>query len=1035
MAPRHSFLPPLYPMASLSANDSAEWGYVSPIPLLTDWFGEEVPEGAAQIRLGWCPTHLQLRAAASAPPTPLLPRSAPGDADFWRQEHVDFQWQRSGGERIQFILAPDGRLFVSDASAQGHDGLSAAGTVGQAGWQATLSIPWAVLGVAAPAAGMQFAGQIAHVRWSGKVPCYAVFSATPLGFSQAERHGAFVLAAPGRRACLQALRAVGSPLRCGPNAFAAVLTNPGTETLRGLFQVECDHAHGAAPAVSCPVALPPGETELPLGLHLERPRYTRYTFWLRTHEGSTRLGAVTLRGTAAPLPPGTAGRRHPYLFFDSDGLAALRRKATRPAFAALREALAKRPDVAARLPAAGEAVSLAITRTCMNWFRVAKETMLRDGEGRRTPKAAYLWSRFSPAGQAMWRSLRETVKPTDEQLAVLIPECNALLARRDFYNAAAFAGVALPDEAEDALARGLETLSAEALFRVNRIVLQSAVECVGAFRLDLGGLAGDCFRAWVVTGEAELVALATRVVGAAEKVMIPGAHIDLGEGNVCGQLALAYDGFHAHLSPEERAVWVRVLKRFLQLHIRTAEAFHWNCTAIPNANPVCNGNGGLVALALLEEEPQLARRSLALARKWIWNWVDWCNGPDGGNTEGCQYWQYGSDSFYRFALALERVAGTDDGLLAQPAIRNHMNMIRVALSNDGCLHGINDTIPMPVGTDIAWLHAGRFDDDFALWYGDHSTRIYAAMAAAGRDVPYHSPGPYALFFRPDCEEATESPALPTALVLPDIEYGVIRSAPRWDAPLVAFMKGSRPPYTHHNQPDTGAFSVHLRGERLLIDPGYYKEEPECHCLPVIAGVTPTAPTDRRGHFVDWGTRGAVRWLVLDATAAYRGAAARVVRHLVMVGDETLVLLDDIVPPPGVDALPVRAQYQAGGETSLLGDGATVRIVGRVARLELRLLGPVELATVCQEERTLHDTHWGYHFAACRHFPVTVAYEAVADEPLVTLCRDSTERGPGMVTYTNGGGRLVVRCEREPVAVFLRTARGWQLEGCPATEGS
>ena len=75
-----------------------------------------------------------------------------------------------------------------------------------------------------------------------------------------------------------------------------------------------------------------------------------------------------------------------------------------------------------------------------------------------------------------------------------------------------------------------------------------------------------------------------------------------------------------------------------------------------------------------------------------------CGGTDGGNTEGAQYWAYGMESFLRFALLLERLTGIDEGLVTHPLIRNALNMVRVSLCNDGALHGVNDTIPMPVTT-------------------------------------------------------------------------------------------------------------------------------------------------------------------------------------------------------------------------------------------------------------------------------------------------------------------------------------------------
>ena len=69
-----------------------------------------------------------------------------------------------------------------------------------------------------------------------------------------------------------------------------------------------------------------------------------------------------------------------------------------------------------------------------------------------------------------------------------------------------------------------------------------------------------------------------------------------------------------------------------------------------------------------------------------------------------------------------------------------------------------------------------------------------------------------LLYRPTLPEITEQPPLPTAFKLDSIEYSIARSGTNHDCALVAGLKGSRPPYTHHNQPDTGSFFVLLNDE-------------------------------------------------------------------------------------------------------------------------------------------------------------------------------------------------------------------------------
>ena len=179
-----------------------------------------------------------------------------------------------------------------------------------------------------------------------------------------------------------------------------------------------------------------------------------------------------------------------------------------------------------------------------------------------------------------------------------------------------------------------------------------------------------------------------------------------------------------------------------------------------------------------------------------------------------------------------------------------------------------------------------------------------------------------------------------------------------------------------------------------------------------------------GEIIACESRGDVRYLACDATAAYRGAAQRMVRHLVMVGEEGVVLVDDIVPAR--PATPVTAQYQAGGITELLADGRLL-IHGQRATLRLEVLSPSACALTLHPERSLHDTHWGYHFAACRLFPVTLDFTAAEEVPLVTLLLDATTAQPGAAQLTLEGQHLLLRLPSGRMIAFGYRDGRWLLD--------
>jgi hypothetical protein len=1012
--PRNGYLPPRARVTRMTRDTPRFWAAAPPVPALTDPSGESVTNRAV-IRLAFDGERLHADVRVRELNPVLRPDWGPGSNRFWEQDHIEIRFlpdSRHDLNQVQLIVAADGRVWDNRGAWAKPGVVRSVGKRLRGGWAVRLAVPYEALGVAPPVSGDRWRGIVGHTRWGGGGLDIACSGATELGYPQADRFGEWLFGEPLESVFLESVGEGG-----------LVVVNRSRTPVRGVLRLAMERGGRTAQSETRNQRLAPGRTRIPFSPSAVFPLFDRYSFgWKGEGELESDWGAVSLRGALPQLRRAAGAQARPGLLFDAEGIAAIRAKMKREPFLSERGRFSVPPGdlTGTGLPGPDEPVSMAITKSCMNWFRVAKETMLRDGEGKRKPAAAYLWERQSEAAKAAWRGIVKTVQPTHGDLEVLIAELNGLLARRDFYNAAAFADVHLPAEGRELLARGVEALRDDEVFRLNRIVLQSTVECIGAFRMDLVMKPGELWGRWLVTGDDRLIATATRAVRAALRLTIMDHQIHLHEGMAAGSLALAYDSFYPRLGRADRVVWRQLLMRFVALYLETARRRAWTVTTIANANPVGNGGCGLAALALLRERPREAGEALGFARRYIRIWLDYCSGPSSGNTEGAQYWQYGMENFLRFARALERVTGSDDGLLAHPAVANAMNMIRVGLCNDGALHGVNDTVPMPIGGAIGWFLAGRTGDRFGLWYGDHALRWLRARQAAGRPVAYDISLTDMLLNRPAVAPARRQPPLPEAFMLPDIQYGILRSGTAFDCRWTAGLKGSRPPYTHHNQRDTGAVFIELRGERLLIDPGYYKPEPEDHSLPLIDGKGPVQPAGWTGTITACGKRGPLRWLSVDATAAYGGAAERVVRHLVLAGDEGVVLLDDIVA-----AGKVTARYTCGGVTRPRG-AQGVDISGTKARLRMELLGRAEARPVLEPERSLHDSHWGYHFADCLLFPVTAEYAADVKSPLVTVFLDETDGKKGACKVERKDDRLTVRLPGGARVCFAFEGGVWQL---------
>lgn len=1015
IANRNRWLPPRVYVPRV---ESGDWSRLAPVALLTDPFGEEISPRAARVRLGWSAAQLLIEASVESAGT-LLERLPPGHPDFWKQDHLDIRAAAEddayGG---QVIVALDGRWWHDGPVSRGANSTVSAEKHGASGWTVRAALPWPALGLEKVAAGERFALQLAHLRWDGSNPTFSEISPAPLGFGQRER-AALMTLLDDAQLPLDCSVSVGEVLTAGRNRVALTLRDRSGGGFRGRLRAQFEQ-DGDVPYASLEQAVevpPSGTARVELDVVLERPAYTRVRLSIDDGSSHRELSAFTLRAPAPPLKAQRA-RRHPYMLFDATGLAAFRAKAEQPFLASLAAKLdPKDADFDETFLGSYLNGVPPIGERDMNWFRVAKESMLRDGEGGKRKSSRRIWELLGVDAQAALRDVVRTVQTTPQQMRVLLPAFNRLQSLPEFYDAEAFSAVELPEEANRLAARERASLSSSELALLNRTVLQCSIECMHGCGMELIGRISRWFACWLRTGDERFIGLATRAARTATTALVLPPFVHLHEGGAGTQLAMAYDAFHPHLSEEDRQRWQQLLKRFLEIYLATARRWHWCATAIPNANPVDNGGMGCVALAMLDEEPAMATEALCWARKFIWNFLDWCVGPDGGNTEGAQYWQYGTESLAHFALMLERATGSDDGIFAHPAFARAMAMVRVGLCNDGSMHGMNDTVPMPVGAEIAWLVARRgHDAELAGWYGDHALRLSREAATAGRLFAYHPDPVFSLVVRDDAPERLDAPPFPALYVVESIQYGILRSSPQWDCRWSVCVKGSRPPYTHHNQPDTGAISVDLAGERLLIDPGYYKDKPEHHCLPLIGGRGPVTPSAWTGRIFSSGECGALRWIAIDSTAAYAGVAERVRRWIVLNGEAGVVVLDDIVPAN--PAAPVTSQWQCGGTVEMDGESA-VLINGERARMRLALDGA---KPVIQPERTLHDVHWGYHFARCRHFPVLAKYAAAAATPLVAV---ATEMRASNVRREQE--RIVAEIERAVAVSFVRDGAGmWTL---------
>jgi hypothetical protein len=144
----------------------------------------------------------------------------------------------------------------------------------------------------------------------------------------------------------------------------------------------------------------------------------------------------------------------------------------------------------------------------------------------------------------------------------------------------------------------------------------------------------------------------------------PSHFLDVGE--MTAAMAIGYDWFYDTLKPETRAVFRRAIVEKGLRQSLDAKAPHnsWQQDE-NNWVQVCYGGLSLGALAIAEDEPELAAQILARARAGIGRGLK-PYAPDGVYPEGPGYWSYGTTYQVMMIAGLESALGTDWGLKSSP---------------------------------------------------------------------------------------------------------------------------------------------------------------------------------------------------------------------------------------------------------------------------------------------------------------------------------------------------------------------------------
>ncbi len=316
--------------------------------------------------------------------------------------------------------------------------------------------------------------------------------------------------------------------------------------------------------------------------------------------------------------------------------------------------------------------------------------------------------------------------------------------------------------------------------------------------------------AWIHTGEAVFAERAARELATvcAFTDWNPSHFLDVAEMSLA--VAIGYDWFHAELPDDIRQqVRAALLEKGLRPSFVT-EPPQWWVRGSNNWGQVCHAGMVAAALAIADDEPELARRVVLRAVTGV-PCAMAAYAPDGIYPEGPIYWEYGSSFNVILIECLERVLGTDFGLTRQPGFLKSIDFMLQATGPTGRTFNFADcgAAARRMGT-LHWFAARQglqlpSDTAEAGW-------LHGKLEALPRDrlaglLPFWLP-------------PANAPAVPRTLDWcgrGNVPVAVHRSSWSSDAWYLACKAGT--PSANHGHMDVGAFVLDAAGERWALDLG------------------------------------------------------------------------------------------------------------------------------------------------------------------------------------------------------------------------
>ena len=277
-------------------------------------------------------------------------------------------------------------------------------------------------------------------------------------------------------------------------------------------------------------------------------------------------------------------------------------------------------------------------------------------------------------------------------------------------------------------------------------------------------------------------------------------------------VAIGYDWLYNELSAESRKT---IREAILKKGIEPSYDNQYNAflKAEHNWNQVCNAGISFGALAIAEDEPELAGKVINRAVESIPRAMVPSYQPDGAYPEGYGYWDYGTSFNVLFISAVEKALGTDFGLSESPGFLKTASFLENMVGPTGMAHNWGDSGLREGLSPATFWFAARTKNPGLLW---NQKRI---LSGGSNSYVRNRILPSLLIWGAKTDlQAIKAPDKKIWIGQGLSPVAMMRTS--WTDPnaiFVGFKAGS--PSVNHAHMDIGSFVIDAMGERWAMDFG------------------------------------------------------------------------------------------------------------------------------------------------------------------------------------------------------------------------